>query len=153
MVAAVQQSGQPLSGALVGQPHRKLRVCVLHSSLEGSSSAFKDVDPDCKVGVEACLAGWAMGERHKWAGGNGAAYLQGKWHCQTARHRLASRPWKTPSLVSLEGGLSHTNDRGVAYSPFGEFGGFAGERTWWWGPRQDEGLNKHEGSAKQRRGS
>lgn len=47
-VPAVQQSGQPLSGALVGQPHRKLRVCVLHSSLEGSSSAFKDVDPDCK---------------------------------------------------------------------------------------------------------
>ncbi|KAG2425031.1 hypothetical protein HYH02_015082 [Chlamydomonas schloesseri] len=39
---------QPLSGALVNEPHRKLRVCVLHASLEGSCSTFKDVDPHAK---------------------------------------------------------------------------------------------------------
>ncbi len=38
-----------LSGALVNEPHRKLRVCVLHASLEGSCSTFKDVDPHAKV--------------------------------------------------------------------------------------------------------
>ncbi|KAG2422416.1 hypothetical protein HXX76_016061 [Chlamydomonas incerta] len=42
---------EPLSGALVNEPHRKLRVCVLQPSLEGSCSVFKDVDAFVKPEV------------------------------------------------------------------------------------------------------
>lgn len=47
--AVVAPVHEPLSGKLVNEPHRKLRVCVLHASLEGSCSTFKDVDPHAKV--------------------------------------------------------------------------------------------------------
>eukprot|EP00198_Chlamydomonas_reinhardtii_P014346 XP_001703683.1 predicted protein [Chlamydomonas reinhardtii] len=46
--AVVAPVHEPLSGKLVNEPHRKLRVCVLHASLEGSCSTFKDVDPHAK---------------------------------------------------------------------------------------------------------
>ncbi|EFJ41611.1 hypothetical protein VOLCADRAFT_98341 [Volvox carteri f. nagariensis] len=39
----------PMSGAIIGLPGRKLRICVLHPSAEGTSGPFtEDVDGTCK---------------------------------------------------------------------------------------------------------